>query len=102
LRWCVFMWISEQTANFTLYGFSRLLFITKTEYVYCAVWAESLYKTDTFHFQRVNTGRSKITSTDFKVNNKKTIRDTKILFLDSETTTWEVLNHIVLKRISCK
>ena len=21
---------------------------------------------------------------------------------DSETTTWEVLNHIVLKRISCK
>ena len=45
-----------------------------------------------------------ITSLNFKVNNKKkkTIRDTKILFLDSETTTWEVLNHIVLKRISCK
>jgi len=36
------------------------------------------------------------------VNNKKTIRDTTILFLDSETTTWEVLNHIVLKRTSCK
>ena len=35
-------------------------------------------------------------------NKKKTIRDTKILFLDSETTTWEVLNHIVLKIISCK
>jgi len=44
----------------------------------------------------------KITSINFKVNNKTTIRDTKILFLDSETTTWEVLNHIVLKRISCK
>ena len=43
-----------------------------------------------------------LTSLNFKVNNKKTIRDTKILFLDSETTTWEVLNHIVLKRISCK
>ena len=49
-----------------------------------------------------NTGWGKITSLNFKVNNKKTIRDTKILFLDSETTTWEVLNHIVLKRISCK
>ena len=44
----------------------------------------------------------KITSLNFKVNNKKTFRDSKILFLDYETTTWEVLNHIVLKRISCK
>ena len=42
------------------------------------------------------------TSLNFKVNNKKTILDTKILFLDSETTTWEVLNHKVLNRISCK
>ena len=48
------------------------------------------------------TGWGKITSLIFKVNNKKTIRDTKILFLDSETTTWEVLNHTVLNRISCK
>lgn len=48
------------------------------------------------------TGWGKITSLNFKVNNKKTIRDTKILFLDSETTTWEVLNHIVLRRISYK
>ena len=39
----------------------------------------------------------KITSLNFNVNNQKTIRDTKILFLDSETTTWDVLNHIVLK-----
>ena len=36
------------------------------------------------------------------MNNERTIWDTKILFLDSETTTWEVLNHIVLRRISCK
>ena len=49
-----------------------------------------------------STGWGKITSINFKVNNKKPIRDTKILFLDSETITWEVLNHIVLKRISCK
>jgi len=48
------------------------------------------------------TGWGKITSLNFKVNNKKPIRDTKILFLDSETTTWEGLNLIVLKRISCK
>jgi len=41
------------------------------------------------------TGCGKITSINFKVYNKRTIRDTKILFLDSETTTWEVLNHIV-------
>jgi hypothetical protein len=47
------------------------------------------------------TGWGKITSLNFKVNSKKTIRDTKILFLDSETTIWVVLNHIVLKRISC-
>jgi hypothetical protein len=54
------------------------------------------------HFSPINTGWGKITSLNFKVNNKKTIQDTKLLFLDSETTTWEVLNHIVLKRISCK
>ena len=49
-----------------------------------------------------NTGWGKITSVFFKINNKTTIRDTKILFLDSETTAWEVLNHIVLKGISCE
>jgi len=37
-----------------------------------------------------NTGWGNITSLNFKVNNKKTIRDIEILFLDSETTTWEV------------
>jgi hypothetical protein len=35
-------------------------------------------------------GWGKITSLNFKVNNKNNIRDTKILFLDSETTKWEV------------
>jgi len=44
-----------------------------------------------------NTGWGKITSINFNVNNKTTIRDTKILVLNSETTIWEVLNHIVLK-----
>ena len=32
------------------------------------------------------------------MDNKQTIRDTNILFSDSETTTWEVLSHIVLKK----
>ena len=56
------------------------------------------------HFLKIylNTGWGKITSLTFKVNNQKPIRNTNILLLDSETTTWEVLNHIVLKRISCK
>ena len=49
----------------------------------------------------VNTGCGKIISLNFKVNNRETIRDTNILFLDSETTTWEALNHVLLKRISC-
>jgi len=43
-----------------------------------------------FLAQAKDTGWGKITSINFKVNNKKTIWDTKILFLDSETTTWEV------------
>jgi len=55
-----------------------------------------------FLYAGVHTGWGKITSVNFKVNNKKTIRYTKLLFLDSETTTWDVLNHIVLERISCK
>jgi len=45
-----------------------------------------------------NKGWDKITSLNFKVI-KKTIRDIKILFLDSETTTWEVLNHSFKKSI---
>ena len=42
-----------------------------------------------------------MTSIHFKVNIKKPVRDTKLLFLDSKPTTWDVLNHLVLKRISC-
>ena len=44
-------------------------------------------------FASNHTGWGKITSLNFKVNNKKNY---------SETTTWDVLNHIVLKRIYCK
>ena len=51
----------------------------------------------------VSTGWCKVISLNFKVNNKKILFEIKKnVFSDSETTTWEVLNHIVLKRISCK
>ena len=49
-----FVWISEQTATFTLYSIKGLLFITETECVYCEVQNESLYKTDMIHLERVN------------------------------------------------
>jgi len=34
--------ISEQTAIISLHRIKRLVFITETDYVYCAVWIESL------------------------------------------------------------
>ena len=37
-----FVWISEQRVTFSLYNFSRLVFITEVESVYCAVHTESL------------------------------------------------------------
>jgi hypothetical protein len=37
-----FVWISEQTAIISLYNINRLVFITETESVYCAVRTESL------------------------------------------------------------
>jgi len=37
-----FAWISEQTAILSLYSINRLLFITETECVYCAVRTGSL------------------------------------------------------------
>jgi len=40
-----FVWISEQTANFTLHNIKRLLLITEVESVYCAVRTESLNNT---------------------------------------------------------
>jgi len=76
-----------------------------TQYVYIPVYLEPINRCDQNDLPealQTCTGWGKITSVNFKVNNKKTIQDTKILFLDSETTAWEVLNHIVLKRISCK
>jgi hypothetical protein len=42
-----FVRISEQTATFALQNIKRLVFITEVESAYCAVRAESLYKTDT-------------------------------------------------------
>ena len=37
------VWLSEVTVPFALYVFSRLVFITETECVYCAVRIGSLY-----------------------------------------------------------
>jgi hypothetical protein len=48
-----FVWISEQIAIISLYSIKCLVFITETEYVYCAVRAGSLY-TDRFNFHKVN------------------------------------------------
>ena len=44
---------SEQT-NFALDNIKILVFITKVQSVYSAVWTESLYNTDTFCLERVN------------------------------------------------
>ena len=66
------------------------------EYIYISIQ----YTYICIQYIYLYTGWGKITSLNFKVNNQKTIRVTKILFLDSETTTWDVLNHVVLKRIS--
>ena len=38
-----FVWISEQTAIISLYNINRLVFITETECVYCAVRTGCLY-----------------------------------------------------------
>ena len=43
-----FVWIYDETVTFALYTINRLVFITEVESVYCAVRAESLYKTDRF------------------------------------------------------
>jgi len=39
---CIYVWISEQTSIISLCSTNLLVFITETEYVYCAVRAESL------------------------------------------------------------
>jgi len=41
------VWISEQTAIISLYSINRLVCITETESVYCAVRTGSLNQTDT-------------------------------------------------------
>ena len=49
----MFVLISEQTTNFALHNIKRLVFITEVESVYCAVWTESLYNTDTLRLEMV-------------------------------------------------
>ena len=49
-----FLWISEETATFSLYKSSLLAFVTEVEIVYCEVRTESLYKTDSIFRIRVN------------------------------------------------
>jgi hypothetical protein len=49
-----FLWISEQTAIISLYCINWLVFVTKTECVYCAVRAERLTVIHvTFHLEMV-------------------------------------------------
>jgi hypothetical protein len=43
-----FVWLSEESVTFVLYTLNRLVFIPEVESAYCAVGAESLYKTETF------------------------------------------------------
>jgi len=42
-----FVWISEQTAIFSLYGINLSVFITQAESVYCAVRTGALNQTET-------------------------------------------------------
>jgi hypothetical protein len=49
LHW-VFVWISEQTANFALYIINWLAFIAVVESVYSAVRTGSLYNADYVSF----------------------------------------------------
>jgi len=46
--------LGKKQQIFALHNIKRLVFITKVESVYCAVWTESLYNTDTFRLQQVN------------------------------------------------
>jgi len=47
------VWISEQTATFSLYNINRLDFITEIKSVYCAIRTESVYNTDTLSMVRI-------------------------------------------------
>jgi len=50
MEFVCFVWISEQTANFTLRDIKILVFITVVKSVYSAVRTESLYKGDRLRF----------------------------------------------------
>ena len=45
-----FVWISEQTAIFSVYSINWLVFITEAESVFCTVRTGSLNLTDTVSF----------------------------------------------------
>jgi hypothetical protein len=66
-----FVWISEQIAIISLYSTNWLVCVTKTECVYCAVRAESLYRSqDNLSLWRVNAWcyiRSEFTTIVFSV-----------------------------------
>ena len=48
-----FVWIPNRRTTFALHSINRSVFITQVESVYCAVRIESLYRADTFRFERV-------------------------------------------------
>jgi hypothetical protein len=60
-----FVWVSEQTAIISPYSINWLVFITKTECVYCAVRAASLYiiQVDISIFMGLNTVTVKLLGT---------------------------------------
>jgi hypothetical protein len=45
MEFVCFVWVSEQTASFTLHNITRRVFIIKVESVYCAVRTQSLHNT---------------------------------------------------------
>ena len=49
-----FVWIWEQTAIISLYSFYRLVFITETGCIYCAVRTEYIWITLLLAFHMVN------------------------------------------------
>jgi len=48
MEFVCFVWISEQTTNFSLHSIKILVFLTEVESDYSAARTESLYNTDTF------------------------------------------------------
>jgi len=53
-----FVWLPEQTAIISLYSINWLVFITKTECVYCAVRTEYIYKYISVQFSSLQAKRA--------------------------------------------